>query len=263
LKPFIKWAGGKSWLLKNQKFTLPEFDGKYIEPFLGGAAVFFHLAPERALLSDVNPRLIDTYKAVQTDWRLVENELFRLHQLHSKDFYYQERCRIRRKSHTKAAQFLYLNRTCWNGLYRENLSGKFNVPIGTKSNVIMSDDNFKAASELLDCAELNACDFEESLSRAVKGDLVFLDPPYTTAHNINGFVKYNQKIFSWDDQLRLRRCTEAAFVRGARIVLTNANHETIHKLYSDLGTPDIVSRSSVISGSASARGRTTEVLYIF
>lgn len=263
MKPFIKWAGGKSWLLRNQKFELPEFDGQYIEPFLGGAAVFFHLAPKRAVLSDMNPKLMNAYKAIQSDWRLVEKELIRMQRLHSKEFYYQERARIRLKPHTKAAQFLYLNRTCWNGLYRENLSGNFNVPIGTKSQVIMTGDNFEYASKLLKNAELNACDFEETLSRAGKGDLVFLDPPYTTAHNINGFVKYNQKIFSWNDQIRLRDCADEARSRGAKIVLTNANHETIHDLYADLGTPKIVSRSSVISGNASARGKTTEVLYVF
>ena len=225
--------------------------------------MFFHVAPERALLSDMNPKLIDTYRAVQSDWRLVEKELSRMQRLHSKKFYYQERARIRQKPHTKAAQFLYLNRTCWNGLYRENLSGKFNVPIGTKSRVIMTDDDFENTSNLLKNAKLSACDFEEALFEAGRGDLVFLDPPYTTAHNINGFVKYNQKIFSWNDQIRLRRCAEAAQSRGAKIVLTNADHETIRDLYSDLGTPKIVSRSSVISGTISARGKTTEVLYIF
>lgn len=183
--------------------------------------------------------------------------------MHSKEFYYQERDRVRRKSHTKAAQFLYLNRTCWNGLYRENLSGKFNVPIGTKSQVLLADDDFKGASSLLESAELKVCDFEETLSDARSGDLVFLDPPYTTAHNTNGFIKYNQNIFSWDDQIRLRQCTEAALNRGAKVVLTNANHETIHKLYTDLGTPEVLSRASVISGSARARGKTTEVLYVF
>ena len=263
MKPFIKWAGGKRWLLDNEQFFLPDFDGRYIEPFLGGAAVFFHLAPERSILSDVNPRLINTYKAVQSDWRLVENELKKMQKLHSKEYYYQERDRKRRKSHTKAAQFLYLNRTCWNGLYRENLSGKFNVPIGTKSQVILADDNFEGVNKLLRNATLMVCDFEETLATAGKGDLVFLDPPYTTAHNTNGFVKYNQKIFSWDDQIRLRQCAEAASQRGAKIVLTNANHETIHQLYSDLGAPEIVSRNSVISGNASARGKTTEVLYVF
>ena len=263
IKPFIKWAGGKRWLVDNTQFKMPDFDGRYIEPFLGGGAVFFHLSPARAILSDVNSRLIDTYQAIRSDWKSVEDELKRMHALHTKEFYYAERDRVRKALHTQAAQFLYLNRTCWNGLYRENLAGKFNVPIGTKTQVILPDDDFPAVSALLKNADLRCCDFEETLQDAKAGDLVFLDPPYTTAHNMNGFVKYNQKIFSCDDQVRLRRCAEAAAMRGARVVLTNADHESIRTLYSSMGDPEIVSRASVISGRSAARGQTTEALYIF
>lgn len=261
MKPFIKWAGGKRWLVNSNHVMFPDFDGRYIEPFLGGGAVFFHLDPTSAILSDVNPRLIDTYKAVRDDWQAVWKELKKLQPKHSKDFYYEERSRNRKTRHTRAAQFLYLNRTCWNGLYRENLKGQFNVPIGTKTQVIMPDDDFAGASKALQKATLNFCDFEDTLMEAKKGDLVFLDPPYTTAHNENGFVKYNQTIFSWDDQIRLQRCAVAAKRRGAKVMLTNANHQSIFELYSDIGEPIIVSRSSVISGKSSARGSTTEALY--
>ena len=263
MKPFLKWAGGKRWLVENQQFELPEFEGRYIEPFLGGGAVYFHVAPKRAVLSDVNPNLISVYRAVRSDWRRVEIELKKMQRLHSSDYYYEERSRLRRTIYTKAAQFLYLNRTCWNGLYRENLSGKFNVPIGTKSQVIMPDDDFEGASKALQNAKLVACDFEDTIKIATTGDLVFLDPPYTTAHNTNGFVKYNQKIFSWDDQIRLRDCVEAASCRGAKVVMTNANHQTIRELYAALGSPNIISRYSVISGSPDSRGQTTEALYMF
>lgn len=263
LKPFIKWAGGKRWLVKQGAFKLPEFQGKYIEPFLGGGAVFFHHAPARALLSDINPRLIEVYQAVKDDWHLVLQELRRMQRLHSKTFYYEERARVRKATHTRAAQFLYLNRTCFNGLYRENLSGKFNVPIGTKDQVILPDDDFETASNLLKNATLKSCDFEEALSEAVEDDLVFLDPPYTTAHNSNGFLKYNQKIFSWDDQTRLKGCVQEAKARGAKIILTNADHESIVNLYSELGEPERVYRPSVISGSVGARGAVSEALYQF
>lgn len=263
LKPFIKWAGGKRWLVGSEQLALPSFEGRYFEPFLGGGAVFFDLAPTSAVLSDANPRLIETYEAIKEDWGRVRKLLQRMQSLHSKAFYYEERDRTRQMPHTRAAQFLYLNRTCWNGLYRENLSGKFNVPIGTKTKVLMPEDDFEGASKILQNAELHACDFEETLMEAGRGDLVFLDPPYTTAHNTNGFLKYNQKIFSWDDQMRLRRCVGAAKLRGARLVLTNANHDSIHQLYEDIGMPEIVSRQSVISGTSAARGKTTEVLYIF
>lgn len=263
LRPFIKWAGGKRWLLDSAQLKLPTFQGRYIEPFLGGGAIFFHLAPKQAILSDINSRLIETYSAVRSNWTWVERELKRMQALHSKDFYYAERDRMRRTPHTRAAQFLYLNRTCWNGLYRENLAGKFNVPIGTKTQVVMPDDDFASASTVLQNADLRTCDFEDTLQEAVAGDLVFLDPPYTTAHNTNGFIKYNQKIFSWDDQIRLCRAAEAAASRGAKVVLTNADHKTIRDLYASIGEPEIVSRASVISANASARGRTTEVLYVF
>ena len=262
MKPFIKWAGGKRWLVNDPQFVLPEFEGRYIEPFLGGGAIFFHLAPKAAILSDINARLVETYSAIKTDWRNVVSALRKMQAMHSSTYYYEERDRVRRTPHTRAAQFLYLNRTCYNGLYRENLSGQFNVPIGTKSQVII-DDEFEGASNLLKTARLESCDFEHTLMEATKGDLVFLDPPYTTAHNVNGFVKYNQKIFSWEDQERLQRCVVAARQRGAKILLTNANHASIHSLYEGLGSPHIMGRASVISGSPSARGRTSEVLFVF
>jgi len=263
LKPFIKWAGGKRWILKNGKLKLPHFEGRYIEPFLGGGAVFFHLAPKQAILSDFNFKLIETYKAVKEDWVSIVAELKKHQELHCKEYYYEQRAEMETSPHKKAAQFLYLNRTCFNGLYRENLKGIFNVPIGTKTKVLLPDDDFESASKLLRNASLDTCDFEQTLQEAKVGDLVFLDPPYTTAHNMNGFIKYNSKIFSWDDQLRLHRCVLAAKQRGARIVLTNANHESIHELYQDMGEPKIISRSSLISGNSINRGSTSEALFCF
>lgn len=262
MKPFIKWAGGKRWLLNHPQFKVPSFEGRYIEPFVGGGAVFFHLAPRQAILSDINSKLIETYQAVKDDWRAVVSTLHTMQSLHSSQFYYEERDRYHAQPALRAAQFLYLNRTCYNGLYRENLAGRFNVPIGTKTQVIMPDDDFEAASSLLENATLTACDFEDTLMEAKAGDLVFLDPPYTTAHNVNGFVKYNQKIFSWQDQERLKLCVVAAHNRGARILLTNANHSSIHSLYDVFGIPRVLGRPSVISGSKGARTKTTEALYI-
>lgn len=263
LKPFIKWAGGKRWLINDPDFDLPEHSGRYIEPFLGGGAIFFHLAPSEAILSDVNERLISTYKSIRDEWYLVQASLVEFQEQHSKAFYYEERSREHSSSHLRAAQFLYLNRTCFNGLYRENLKGQFNVPLGTKTQVTLLDDDFELASKLLSRADLRVSDFEDIVAEAMEGDLVFLDPPYTTAHNLNGFVKYNQKIFTWNDQKRLMEATRQAIKRGARVVLTNANHESIHQLYIELGAPTVVSRPSVISGSVGSRRATTEALFIF
>ncbi len=196
VKPFIKWAGGKRWLTKHPSFEIPEFSGRYIEPFLGGAAVFFYLKPKEAILSDTNKHLIETYRAVRDDWEKVEYELKRFQKLHSPDFYYEERKRIRKIPYRRAAQFLYLNRTCFNGLYRENLKGIFNVPIGAKDRVINDEEDFSKISSALKFAQIFTSDFEKVVDSSIEGDLIFADPPYTTSHNANGFIKYNQHIFS-------------------------------------------------------------------
>ncbi|NVJ96894.1 MAG: Dam family site-specific DNA-(adenine-N6)-methyltransferase [Alphaproteobacteria bacterium] len=261
--PFLKWAGGKRWLLNRREFGLPQFSGRYIEPFLGGGAVFFHVRPQRAILSDVNPRLIETYQAIRDDHERVLEQLAYLQKHHDKSFYYKERSRKRRSLHKRAAQFLYLNRTCWNGLYRENLKGEFNVPIGTKDKVIYEDEDFALISSVLTAAEIVTCDFECTIDRAEDGDLVFVDPPYTTAHNMNGFVKYNQNIFTWDDQVRLKEAIVRALYRNAQVVLTNADHQSIHELYQGVGDVISVPRSSVISGKSEMRRATSEALYYF
>lgn len=262
MEPFIKWAGGKRWLFSNPDFALPNFTGRYIEPFFGGGAVFFNLQPASAIVSDINGRLMEVYQVVRDDWERLVVELEWMQKKHSNDFYYAERARKRKLPHKRAAQFLYLNRTCWNGLYRENKKGEFNVPIGTKSKVFDCSEDFSKISELLAGAEIKTCDFQDSIDLARSGDLVFLDPPYTTAHNLNGFVKYNQKIFSWDDQVRLKSCVESALGRGVKVVLTNADHATIHELYRDVGQHSKVCRSSIIAGSSNYRRHTTEALYV-
>lgn len=226
-----------------------------------GLQFFFHLTPPKAILSDLNPRLIETYQAVRDSWPDVVAELSAHQTKHSKSHYYEEWARTHQGRVLRAAQFLYLNRTCFNGLYRENLAGKFNVPIGTKSTVLLPEDDFELASRLLQNTELKSCDFEDTLNEASDGDLVFVDPPYTTAHNLYGSVKYNQTIFSWDDQLRLKSSIVSARERGARILLTNAHHESILNLYKDVGEPQIVSRVSLISGNSKARTATSEVVF--
>lgn len=262
-KPFLKWAGGKRWLADRADFALPAFPGRYIEPFLGGGAVFFSLQPKHALLSDINARLIETYQAIKADWPAVAELLKRHHAAHTTEYYYSQRDIKYSNPLQRAAQFIYFNRACWNGLYRENLDGYFNVPIGTKNNIVMDNDNFEEISRVLAGAELVCCDFENSIASAMEGDLVFADPPYTTAHNFNGFVKYNQNIFSWEDQVRLRDSLLLASERGALVVVTNADHSSVRDLYEGIATYTSVSRKTVISGSNKGRLRTTEALFLF
>lgn len=262
IKPFLKWAGGKRWLIERPEFKIPEYSGKYIEPFVGGGAVFFSHAPTQGIISDANSRLIDTYVAIQNDWRAVVTSLEEHQKLHSKDYYYQMRSNKFEELHLRASQFLYLNRACWNGLYRENLRGEFNVPIGTKSKIILDDDNFEYVSNALQNTKILNEDFSVTISQAAEGDLIFVDPPYTVAHNFNGFIKYNQNIFSWDDQVRLCDCLLNAKQRGARIMLTNASHDSIRDLYSPLSSPVEITRASVIAGSPKNRVKTSELLYV-
>ena len=160
----------------------------------------------------------------------------------------------------RAVRFIYLNRTCWNGLYRVNRRNEFNVPIGTKSAVIFPDDDFVAVSDALRCADLVACDFELAIDEGNAGDIIYVDPPYTVRHNKNGFLKYNKNIFSWDDQIRLRNCLGRAANRGCIIFVSNADHASVRDLYEGFGTVFSVPRASIIAGSPAYRGATSELL---
>lgn len=253
IQPIIKWAGGKRWLVRKASDLFPGGFNNYIEPFLGGAAVYFHLSPRNAFLSDVNSELINVYSAIKEDWRRVV-DILRVHQdLHCSEYYYGMRSQRFSAKFEMAARTLYLNRTCWNGLYRVNLKGEFNVPIGTKSNVLADVESFEAVSALFQGAEFRVGDFEVSIDRAQQGDFVFVDPPYTVKHNLNGFIKYNENLFRWEDQVRLRDAVNRAVERGAKVLVLNANHESISKLYSDYKQV-VLSRSNVLSGKSEFRG---------
>lgn len=260
LLPFLKWAGGKRWLVKShgEIFNIPF--NNYIEPFAGSAAIFFHLLPKTAILSDKNKNLMDVYRAIKKDWRKVDEKLYEHSINHTKNHYYFIRSKIYDDVFSQAAQFLYLNRTCWNGIYRVNQNGVFNVPKGTKDKVIMDTDDFEAVSEHLQSVTLLDGDFEKVISMAMKDDLLFIDPPYTANHNNNGFLKYNERIFSWDDQVRLSSCVIDAKQRGVRIILTNADHESIRELYEKTFDVISITRSSILSGKSQFRGKVTELL---
>ena len=260
LPPFLKWAGGKRWFVAAYSDLFPRSFERYVEPFLGSGAVFFYLKPKKAVLSDINSELIDTYVAIRKNWKRVERLLTGHQKRHCKNYYYVVRAQRPIGLYQQAAKFLYLNRACWNGLYRVNLKGEFNVPIGTKSNIILESDDFESVARLLGNAELLASDFESVIDACVKGDFLFVDPPYTVKHNYNGFVKYNNRLFSWDDQLRLHHAVVRAKERGVSILLTNAYHESLRELYGNVGKQITVSRASVLAGDASKRRPCEEMI---
>lgn len=257
--PFLKWAGGKRWLVDRFPELFPSRYDRFVEPFLGSGAAFFKFAPKKALLCDINPRLVNAYLAIKEDWRKVARLLREHQRKHSEEHYYLERSRNRRSNYTQAAQLIYLNRTCWNGLYRVNRNGIFNVPKGTKTNVVLDTDDFETVSSLLSTAKIKAQDFETTLNSAKRGDFIFIDPPYTVRHNMNGFVKYNEKIFSWNDQVRLKASIVNAAKSGAKILVTNASHESILDLYDGLGQKFELERHSVLAGQSKYRSKTAEI----
>jgi len=257
--PFLRWAGGKRWLLKQLHNYLP-VDGfnQYHEPFIGGGSIFFHLQPEKAFISDLNKELIDSYMAVQQDVELVIDFL--------KDFknteedYYQIRPVKFDDFFQEAARFIYLNQTSFNGIYRVNLNGEYNVPYGKRHNFQFNYNNLRNASLNLKNVNFSSGDFSNIMQNVKKGDLVFLDPPYTVTHNSNGFIQYNQKIFSLSEQYRLSEMIDKIKNIGAYYILTNAAHPEVKNIFQKDDAFFEVSRASTIGGTGSKRGKYAELI---
>lgn len=259
-RPFLRWAGSKQALIPQLMPILPQQFGRYYEPFLGSGALFFHLKPKAASLTDVSGELIDLWTAVRDSPDTLIDYLKPLKP--DKTLYYKIRENRSLEKVIRAAEFLYLNKTCWNGLYRVNSNGKFNVPYGApRSDFIFDEQNLLACARILkrSSVTIRKCDFVESLQRARRGDLVYLDPPYVTQHNNNGFRDWNEKLFRWEDQERLARQAKALKERGAFVVVSNANHQDIRNLYQGFKA-HVVSRSSTLSSDSSFRGRVTELV---
>lgn len=230
LTPFLKWAGGKRWLAPSVIPLLDAADGTYFEPFLGGGAVFFAHGPTRAKLSDTNDDLIQVYRVIRDD---VEEVIYRLNDM---VICPEEFDRVRRLKTSDpiqhAVNFIYLNRTAFNGLYRVNRKGQFNVPFGCKPGTRLCDVVLlHECSTSLQGAQLTAEDFRESLLTAGIGDAVFVDPPYTVQHSSNGFRRYNERLFSWNDQIELASICNHIVQKGAKVVITNSYHHDVLDLY--------------------------------
>jgi DNA adenine methylase len=260
ITPFLNWAGGKRWLVANYSHIFPSKYNTYIEPFLGSGAIYFALRPNKAILSDINEALIETYNAIKKHPAKVFSLLKKHHKHHCKEYYYLVRSSQPRTTYGSAAKFIYLNRTCWNGLYRVNQNGIFNVPIGTKTNVILDSDNFFYMSNQLNNIHISSNDYEAIIDKAKQNDFIFVDPPYTVKHNNNNFIKYNEQLFSWEDQIRLHKCLLKASKKGAIIMITNAYHECIRKLYRNDFALLPVKRKSIIASNSKNRGTVRELI---
>ncbi|SRR6266478_4072524 len=257
--PLLKWAGGKRNLVDLILPLVPSRFNRYFEPFFGGGALFFALQSNKAHLSDKNTELMHAYTQVRDQPDAVIRELRKLR--NSKKDYYKIRSSIPKGDAARAARLIYLVTLAFNGIYRVNLNGDFNVPYGYKTHVEPCDEErIRNASKLLKGAAIRDEDFEKAVSQAGEGDLVYLDPPYTVAHGNNGFIKYNAKIFSWEDQIRLSLVAKELVGKGCIVIVSNADHPSIRSLY-DGFMATTLERNSIIAASSDFRSRITECVF--
>jgi DNA adenine methylase len=243
--PFVKWAGGKTQLIPELDKCIPNDFDRYFEPFLGGGAFFFYIVSQKHLhftahLSDVNKELINAYSVVKND---VEKliELLRYHEKEYKknprDYYYKLRAEFKPLNNIEAAaRFITLNKTCYNGLYRVNKNGMFNVPIGKYKNPLICDsENIRNVSLALrhSDAHILVCDYKEILETAKENDFVYLDPPYKPSSPTANFTGYTNDGFGDRDQIRLRDVFKRLDRRGCKVLLSNSDTSFVRELYGD------------------------------
>ncbi|MFI6172964.1 DNA adenine methylase [Nocardia sp. NPDC051052] len=261
-EPILRWAGGKRWLLPTIRKILNDTAvNNYHEPFLGGAAIFLgtpHLG--RTFLADANSDLIEVYKCIRDDYEAVSKTL--ANHVNTAEHYYEVRGNVPESTRERAARFIFLNHTSYNGIYRVNLAGKYNVPYGRRKHLrIPTLETLKTLSCRLQDVSLKAEDFELCLDNIGPGDLVFLDPPYTVAHNSNGFVRYNQKLFSWEDQRRLSNLVDKIKKADSYYILSNAAHDSIAELFDKGDRLIVTKRKNAVGGLSSERGYASEFLF--
>jgi DNA adenine methylase len=258
-KPFLRWAGGKRWLAEELYYFFEDVEGAYFEPFLGSGSMFFAALPKRSRLSDINCELINLYQVLRDNPSGLRQRLSEMKV--SRECYYQVRSASSLNALDSAARMLFLNKTAFNGLYRVSRSGQFNVPFGDrKTHSFLLGTGIEDAAKALKTAVLSHCDFEATIDIAQRGDMVYCDPAYTVKHDCNGFVRYNETVFTWADQVRLRNSAISAAYRGAIVVVSNAAHSSICELYRPY-RPIFVGRRSAI-GCPNSRGQVVESVFV-
>lgn len=263
-RPFIKWAGGKTRILNELTSRLPITYGSYFEPFVGGGALFFSVRPERACLSDNNEELINCYSVLRDNvGALIES--LRKHR-YEKEYYYAVRNIDRSAEYSKwssverASRMIYLNKCCYNGLYRVNSRGHFNVPFGRYDNpTIVNEENLSACSEALQEVDLCVSSFSMVLERVNRGDFVYFDPPYVPLSNTASFTTYTQEGFSLRDHFDLFKVCKQLDEMGVNFALTNSYTTLTLDLYRAFDI-EIISAPRAINSKASHRGSVKEVL---
>ncbi|MCM8738262.1 Dam family site-specific DNA-(adenine-N6)-methyltransferase [Azospirillum sp. A1-3] len=245
LNPFVKWAGGKQGIASNLIRYFPVKYGKYYEPFVGGGSVLFTLQPECAMISDANTWLIDTYQAIKEDWNAVAEALMEMP--NTKEFFLDLRAQCPRAlpRAQKAANFIYLNKTCFRGLFRVNQRGQFNVPYGNYDRRYFDPANLQAVAEFLNNVDLRHGDFKISLQDVQEGDFVYLDPPYYKLGGHSEFNRYTDQQFRANDHVRLAEVCREMTSRGVHWIMSNSNTEFIRELYSSYYIENIRNRREI------------------
>ncbi len=269
-KPFVKWVGGKRQLLKQFRNLYPQdfnpTTNTYFEPFVGGGAVFFDLQPENAFISDWNQELVTTYQVIRDDVETLIKELKRYP--YEKEFFLKLRAQnpLKLSPLHVASRFIYLNRTCFNGMYRVNKKGQFNVPFGTYSNPKICDEaNLRNVSQLLRTVDIVQRDYKKVLEDAKVGDFLYFDPPYYPINRTSNFTSYTAEGFLEKEQTELRDLFQALHEKGCFVMLSNSDTPFIRKIYSELGKKikiHTVSAGRMINSNASKRGKVSEVVII-
>ncbi|EGT0000576.1 DNA adenine methylase [Clostridium perfringens] len=265
--PVLKWVGGKRQLMSEIEKVLPKTYTTYYEPFIGGGAVLFELQPNKAVINDVNGELINLYNVIKDDVELLIEDL-KKHE-NTPEYFYSIRELDRKKDKyenlsniEKASRIVYLNKTCFNGLFRVNKAGEFNSPFGKYKNPNIVDEvTLKAVSKYFNKADIKILngDFEASLKGIRKGAFVYLDPPYDPVSNSANFTGYDKGGFNRDEQIRLKKLCDKLDKKGVKFLLSNSATEFIKDLYKDYNIK-IVKAKRAINSNGNARGEVDEVL---
>lgn len=268
LQPFTKWTGGKRQLLGELRSYMPETFGRYFEPFVGGGALFFDLAPEKAVINDFNEELINAYRQIKNNPAELINLLIKHKENNSKDYYLELRSadrdgRISRMTGVeRAARILYMLRVDFNGLYRVNSKNQFNVPYGRYKNPKIVDvDLLYQISEYLNenDVEILQTDFAEAVKDAQTGDFVYFDPPYIPLNETSSFTSYTHEGFSYEEQIRLRNTFKELTERGVYAMLSNSSSPLVEELYKDFNIY-FVEAQRTNGAKSSSRGKISEII---
>jgi len=262
-KPFVKWAGGKRQLVNTLKDNIPAHFNKYIEAFLGGGALLFEILPKKAVINDLNEELINVYKVIKEQpYDLIES--LKKHK-NEKEYYYKIRG-LNPKLLTpveRASRFLFLNKTCFNGLYRENSKGEFNVPFGRYKNPkILDKENILSVSQYLNSndIEIYNWDYKEVLKFAEKGDFIYLDPPYHPISKTSSFTKYTRYNFTETNQIELAKEYERLDKKGCFVMLTNSNTPLIRELYKNYEIIEVITNRAINSKANKRKNAVKELI---